>query len=165
MTGRAVYIALDDVNPILSSTTYGIRLLLTSHKATDSNRLVDAVPQLEVLLFHLFTLGSFLTIDIGSTYTPGLEKMLSMIDELILVTEPQPHSVKRTGQLIEDLPGLGFPSTQTLSVVINNRVRADIQLSAIQIQEMLNRIKTPFIPGVTEQSYQAAMRNIPLGFL
>jgi len=162
---RAGDITLEDVERHLTSTTYGIRLLLTTHKAADSTKLINAVPQLEVLLFHLFTLGSFIILDIGSPYTPGLEKILSMIDELILVTEPQPHSVKRTGQLIEELPNLGFAATKTLSVIINNRVRADMQLSAIQVQEMLNRTKTPFIPGVTEQSYQAAVRNIPLGFL
>jgi MinD-like ATPase involved in chromosome partitioning or flagellar assembly len=126
---------------------------------------MNAVPQLEVLLFHLFTLGSFITMDIGTPYTPGLEKMLTMIDELIIVTEPQPYSVKRTGTLIVELPSLGFSAGKPLQVIINNRVRADIQLSAIQVQDMLNRPKTPFIPGVTEQSYQAAMRNIPLGFL
>jgi len=162
---RSGDITLEDVERQLTSTTYGIRLLLANHKAGDSTRLINSVPQLEVLLFHLFTLGSFITLDIGTPYTPGLEKMLNMIDELILVTEPQPHAVKRTGVLAEELPSLGFPSTKNLSVVINNRVRADMQLSAIQVQEMLNRPKTPFIPGVTEQSYQAAVRNIPLGFL
>ncbi len=162
---RSGDITLEDVERQLTSTTYGIRLLLTSHKATDSTRLINGVPQLEVLLFHLFTLGSFITLDMGTPYTPGLEKMLNLIDELILVTEPQPHAVKRTGMLIEELPSLGFPSTKNLNVIINNRVRADVQLSAIQVQEMLNRPKTPFIPGVTEQSYQAAIRNIPLGFL
>lgn len=162
---RAGDITLEDVERQLTSTTYGIRLLLTSHKSVESQKLISAVSQLEVLLFHLFTLGSFIVLDIGTPYTPGLEKMLSMIDELILLTEPQPYSVKRTGNLIEELPALGFPATKALQVIINNRVRADMQLSAIQVQDMLNRPKTPFIPGVTEQSFQAAMRNIPLGFL
>ncbi len=66
---------------------------------------------------------------------------------------------------MDELSSLGFSPTKPCSVVINNRVRADMQLSAVQIQEMLNRPKTPFIPGVSEQSYQAAVRNIPLGFL
>jgi len=162
---RAGDITLEDVERQLTSTTYGIRLLLASHKAADSSKMMNAAPQLEVLLFHLFTLGSFFTLDIGTPCTPGLDKILSMIDELIVVTEPQPNSVKRTGYLIEELPSLGLSASKPLQVVINNRVRADMQLSALQVQDMLNRPKTPFIPGVTEQSYQAAMRNIPLGFL
>lgn len=157
-------ITLEDVEKNLTSTTYGIRLLLASHKAADCNRLVNAIAQLEVILFHLFTLGSFFTLDIGTPYTPGLEKMLNLIDELIVVTEPQPHAVKRTALLIEELNTMGFSANKPYTVVINNRVRADLQLSAVQIQEMLNLPKTPFIPGVCEQSYQAAMRNIPLGF-
>ncbi|MHB1481807.1 MAG: response regulator [Bellilinea sp.] len=158
-------ITLEDVEKQLTSTTYGIRLLLATPKAADCNRLINSVAQLEVVLFHLFTLGSFFTLDIGTPYTPGLEKMLNMVDELILVTEPQPHSVKRTSQLIGELNTMGFSANKPYSVVINNRVRADMQLSAVQIQEILNLPKTPFIPGVSEQSYQAAMRNIPLGFL
>lgn len=162
---RAGDITLEDVEKQLTSTTYGIRLLLTTPKAADCNRLISSVAQLEVILFHLFTLGSFFTLDIGTPYTPGLEKMLNMVDELIVVTEPQPHSVKRTGQLIEELSTMGFAASKPYTVVINNRVRADVQYSAVQIQEMLNRPKTPFIPGVSEQSYQAAIRNIPLGYL
>jgi len=162
---RAGDITLEDVEKQLTSTTYGIRLLLSTNKASECNRLVNSIAQLEVILFHLFTLGSFFTLDIGTPYTPGLEKMLNMVDELIVVTEPQPHSVKRTHQLLSELNTMGFSANKPYSVVINNRVRADIQLSAIQIQEMLNLPKTPFIPGVSEQSYQAAVRNIPLGFL
>jgi len=162
---RAGDITLEDVEKQLTSTTYGIRLLLATPKAADCNRLINSVAQLEVVLFHLFTLGSFFTLDIGTPYTPGLEKMLNMVDELILVTEPQPHSVKRTHQLMGELSTMGFSANKPYSVVINNRVRADMQLSAVQIQEMLNIPKTSFIPGVSEQSYQAAMRNIPLGYL
>jgi len=162
---RAGDITLEDVEKQLTSTTYGIRLLLTTNKASECNRLVNSIAQLEVILFHLFTLGSFFTLDIGTPYTPGLEKMLNMVDELILVTEPQPHSVKRTHQLMGEITTMGFSASKPYTVVINNRVRADMQLSAIQIQEMLSQPKTPFIPGVSEQSYQAAMRNIPLGFL
>lgn len=158
-------ISLEDVEKQLTSTSYGIRLLLASSRSVDSHRLAEAIPQLEVILFHLFTLGSFITLDIGTPCTPGLEKILNAIDELIIVTEPQPHSVKRTGQLMDELGSIGFSITKPCSVVINNRVRADMQLSAVQIQDMLNRPKTPFIPGVSEQSYQAAVRNIPLGFL
>lgn len=162
---RAGDITLEDVEKQLTSTTYGIRLLLSTNKASECNRLVNSIAQLEVILFHLFTLGSFFTLDIGTPYTPGLEKMLNMVDELILVTEPQPHSVKRTHQLMSELNTMGFSASKPFTVVINNRVRADMQLSAIQIQEMLNLPKTPFIPGVSEQSYQAAVRSIPLGFL
>ncbi len=162
---RAGDITLEDVEKQLTSTTYGIRLLLSTNKASECNRLVNSIAQLEVILFHLFTLGSFFTLDIGTPYTPGLEKMLNMVDELIVVTEPQPHSVKRTHQLVSELNTMGFSANKPYTVVINNRVRADMQLSAIQIQEMLNLPKTPFIPGVSEQSYQAAVRSIPLGFL
>lgn len=158
-------ITLEDVERQLTSTTFGIRLLLTTPRAADCNRLINTVAQLEVILFHLFTLGSFFTLDIGTPYTPGLEKMLNMVDELILVTEPQPHSVKRTSLLMDELGTMGFATSKPCTVVINNRVRADVQLSAVQIQEMLKKTRTPFIPGVSEQSYQAAIRNIPLGYL
>lgn len=88
--------------------------------------------------------------------------MVAACDEITIVAEPQPYSLKRTKDLIEELGEKGIGKSRILNVVVVNRIRADIQLSANQIQEVLGRPITLVIPPAPEQSYHAAMRNIPL---
>lgn len=146
----------------LVRTTFGIRLLLANHRIKDFALLQSAVPQLEAILHHLSTLGDMVFVDIGNPFLPGFEKVITYCDEMILIAEPQPFSLKRTNQLMDELTEYGFGKSKILNVVIVNRVRADLQLSALQIQEMLGKPITLVIPPAPEQSYHAALRNVPL---
>ncbi|HAD07181.1 MAG TPA: hypothetical protein DCE76_08490 [Anaerolineaceae bacterium] len=146
----------------LVRTTFGIRLLLANHRIKDFALLQSAVPQLEAILHHLSTLGDVVFVDIGNPFLPGFEKAITYCDEMILIAEPQPFSLKRTNQLMDELTEYGFGKSKILNVVIVNRVRADLQLSALQIQEMLGKPITLVIPPAPEQSYHAALRNVPL---
>ncbi len=143
-------------------TTYGIRLLLANSRSKDFNTLQNALPQLEAVLQQLATLGKVVFLDIGNPFIPGFERILAQCDELILVAEPQPYSLRRTNQLMDELNEYGFGKSKLLNVVIVNRVRADLQLSAMQIQEMLGKPITLVIPPAPEQSYHAALRNVPM---
>ncbi len=143
-------------------TTYGIRLLLANSRSKDFNALQNALPQLEAALQQLATLGKVVFLDIGNPFMPGLDRILAQCDELILVAEPQPYSLRRTNQLMDELNEFGFGKSKLLNVVIVNRVRADLQLSAMQIQEMLGKPITLVIPPAPEQSYHAALRNVPM---
>ncbi|GIV66798.1 MAG: response regulator [Chloroflexota bacterium] len=146
----------------LVRTTFGIRLLLANHRIKDFVLLQNAVHQLEAILHHLSTLGDVVFVDIGNPFLPGFEKVITSCDEMILIAEPQPFSLKRTNQLMDELAEYGFGKSKILNVVIVNRVRADLQLSALQIQEMLGKPITLVIPPAPEQSYHAALRNVPL---
>lgn len=165
LTQRAGEITRTSVENELVRTTYGIRLLLASSASKDYNVLINSVNQLETIIQHASTLASFILLDIGNPFLPGFEKILSHCDELILVAEPQPYSLRRTNQLMDELHELGFGKSKLLNVIIVNRVRADLQLSAVQIQEMLGRPISLVIPPAPEQSYHAAMRNVPLAQL
>ena len=63
---------------------------------------------------------------------------------------------------MNDLNEKGFGKSKLLNVVILNRVRSDIQLSAGQIQEALGVTISTVIPPAPEQAYQAALRFVPL---
>jgi CheY-like chemotaxis protein/MinD-like ATPase involved in chromosome partitioning or flagellar assembly len=149
----------------LVKTTYGIRLLLASSGVTDINILCNAIPQLDVMLEKLAGLAQVLILDIGTPFTPGFDKILNHCDEIIIVSEPQPFSLRRTNQLIDDLAAFGYGESKKVTTVIVNRVRADLQLSAVQIQEILGRPVNLVVPPVPEQAFHAAMRNVPLTIL
>jgi pilus assembly protein CpaE len=155
-------ITLPAIENELIRTTYGIRLLLASPKFEDFSLLEENPEQISALLEQLANINATIFVDIGNPFTPGFDRMIAACDEITIVAEPQPYSLKRTKDLIEELGEKGIGKSRILNVVVVNRIRADIQLSANQIQEVLGRPITLVIPPAPEQSYHAAMRNIPL---
>jgi DNA-binding response OmpR family regulator len=155
-------ITLPAIENELIRTTYGIRLLLASPKFEDFSLLEENPEQISALLEQLANINATIFVDIGNPFTPGFDRMVAACDEITIVAEPQPYSLKRTKDLIEELGEKGIGKSRILNVVVVNRIRADIQLSANQIQEVLGRPITLVIPPAPEQSYHAAMRNIPL---
>ncbi len=148
----------------LVRTTYGIRLLLSSIKLSDVETMAS-VPQLEIVLQQLTTLAQFIFLDIGNSSLPGLDMILKLCNEVFVVTEGQPIAIQRTKQLITDLGNYGFGKSKLLSLAVINRVRSDIQLNAVQVQESLGIPLTIVIPPAPEQSFQAASRNVPMTLL
>ncbi len=146
----------------LMRTTYGIRLLLASPHFPDYSTVEDSQEQLVVLLEQLANLNATVFLDIGNPFIPGFEKIIAACDEITVCAEPQPFSLKRTNQLLDYLSDKGVGKSRFLNIVVVNRIRADIQLSANQIQEILGRPITLVIPPAPEQSYHAAMRNLPI---
>jgi CheY-like chemotaxis protein/MinD-like ATPase involved in chromosome partitioning or flagellar assembly len=149
----------------LVKTTYGIRLLFASSDFRDFNLACRAIPQLETLIETLTRMAHFLILDIGTPFMPGFEKIIRFCNEINLVSEPQAFSLQRTNQLIDELGEIGIQSPKKINVIIVNRVRADLQLSAAQIQEMLGRPIHLVVPPVPEASFHAAVRNVPLAIL
>jgi Flp pilus assembly CpaE family ATPase len=140
---------------------YGVRLLMASPKSQDL-ALVNATDQMEAVVENLPLLAKLVLLDIGTNFHPALDKILERCNEVIVVTEPFPASVQRTHQLIEDLNEKGFGRSKLLTLVSINRIRADVQLSIIQMQEMLGVPVSQIIPPAPEIAFQAANRNIPL---
>jgi pilus assembly protein CpaE len=140
---------------------YGARLLMASSKSAETE-LMGASDQMQAIVETLPLLAKLILLDIGTPYTPCLEIQLNLCDEVIFATEPFPACVQRTRQIIDDLSGLGFSKSKPLTVVSINRMRADLQLSTIQMQEILGAPITQVIPAAPEIAFQAATRNIPL---
>ncbi len=144
----------------LVRTQYGIRLLLASAKLSDAET-TTSLPQMELVLQHLVTLSQYIFLDIGTTSMPGMDLVLKLCNEVFLVTEGQPTSIQRARLLINDLGNYGFGKAKLLNLTIINRVRSDIQMNAVQVQETLGMPLTIVIPPAPEQAFQAATRFVP----
>jgi len=116
---------------------------------------------MELVLQHLVTLSQYIFLDIGTTSMPGMDLVLKLCNEVFLVTEGQPTSIQRARLLINDLGNYGFGKAKLLNLTIINRVRSDIQMNAVQVQETLGMPLTIVIPPAPEQAFQAATRFVP----
>jgi CheY-like chemotaxis protein/MinD-like ATPase involved in chromosome partitioning or flagellar assembly len=145
----------------LVRTTYGIRLLLSSNRRKDLE-LMAATAQMEAVFQQLPLLAPLVLLDIGAAGFSNFDKILSQCDEVIVVTEPYPVTVTHTRMLLDDLVERGFGKSRMITVVIVNRVRADVQLSVTQVQDRLGYPIAQIIPPSPEQAFQAGMRNVPL---
>ena len=145
----------------LTRVPYGVRLLNASSRAVDS-AVSCAEEQMQAIAENLRLLARLVLLDIGNSSGAFFDTLLKVCDEVIVVTEPYPVSVHRTRLLIEDLQERGFGRGKLLSLVSVNRVRADVQLSMIQMQEILGVPVTQVFPPAPEHAFQAASRGIPL---
>ena len=107
-------------------------------------------------------LAPLVLLDIGANVWPNFGLILSHCQEVIVVTEPYPGMMPPTRIFIEELVERGFGKNKLMTLVMVNRVRADVQLSVTQVQESLGRQVVQVIPPAPEVAYQAAMRGIPL---
>ncbi len=147
-------------NELLRSN-FGIRLLMSTYHLKDTELAANGA-QIEAIFQHLSTLCQFLILDLGTAISPALEKAVNICDEIIIISEPHPLTARLTNQLMDELYQFGFGKSKLLNLVVVNRVRADLQLSAVQIQELLGKQINLVIPPVPELSYHAAMRSTPL---
>lgn len=145
----------------LARMPYGVRLLMASPKARDA-ALMCATAQMEAVVENLPLLAKLVLLDVGTNFSPAFESVINQCSELVVVTEPFPACVQRTRQLIDDLNTLGFGRTKLLTMTSINRIRADVQLSIIQMQDLLGVPVSQVFPPAPEIAFQAANRSIPL---
>jgi CheY-like chemotaxis protein/MinD-like ATPase involved in chromosome partitioning or flagellar assembly len=157
----AMEINAEEVEKELVRLPYGIRLLLASTRTKDAE-LMARTSQFEALIDTLPLLSRLVLLDIGTPYILGADKILSLCDEIMVVTEPFPSTVHRTRSLVEDLAARGFGKDKTMTVISVNRVRADVQISLLQMQEIIKMPVAQVIPPVPEAAFQAASRSMPL---
>ncbi len=145
----------------LLRTTYDVRLLLASNKSKDAE-LLGSVAQFEMLIDQIPELADLILLDIGTNQFPALAKALDACDEMILIVEPQPVTVKRTRLLLDELRQKGYGSAKVLTTVINNRARMDMSMSVTQLEEALGASIMAGLPPVPEQIYYAGQRSVPM---
>jgi DNA-binding response OmpR family regulator len=154
-------ITTEAVEKELVRTTYGLRLLLSSCSIRDLPQL-NASNQLEAVLQQLSAITPLTLLDIGAPFLPNFDKVSSLLQEVIVVTEPYPGTANRTRLFMDELNERGFGRARLMTVVIVNRVRADVQLSISQVQEKLGHPITQVFPPAPEQAFQAGLRSLPL---
>jgi len=148
----------------LVRTKYGVPLLTTSTNFFDME-LCTATAQMSIVLDLLPTLSEYILLDIGANVLPNLDSVLAFCNEVLVVTEPQPYTVERTKSLLKDLSNHGFGRQKTMQLVLVNRVRADMQLTAHQIEEELDITMAQVISPIPEMAFNAALNKLPLSIM
>lgn len=149
------------VNEKLVQTNFGIRLLLASTDSADIAH-ASALGQYEALIHALSQSASLVVLDIGTTFLPVYEIVVSLCDEIILVTEPLPGAIKRSIQIADELRKKGFGSARALSVVLVNRSRSDLVLSISQVEKMMGQAIALGFPPAAELAYRANEQGLPM---
>jgi CheY-like chemotaxis protein len=145
----------------LYRSSYGVRLLPASNNLRDTA--VQGLPaHYEAVVRSLAAQCDFLLLDIGPLLNPAIEKILPEFDEILLLTEPNPNTVKRSKILLTSLSSSGMARSQLVTVVVVNRVRSDIQLTLPQIQTMMGIEVKHVISPAPEAAHQAALNSKPL---
>ena len=145
----------------LVQTTYAIKLLMASPNITEIT-LSTQSEQMLAILHQLPLIADIVVLDIGTTMLPYYEKIIQFCKELIMVVEPYPASTKRARLLMTELAKTNAGKEKPLNVVISNRVRANMQLTAADVNERIGQAVKIVIPPAPEMAYQAATRFIPL---
>lgn len=152
------------VSAELTRTTFGPRLLLASSQLKDVS-LASATLQFDAIIRNLGQMASLVVLDFGNMFLPGYERILSTCEEAMVLTEPFPTSIQKTREYLETLKTMGFGKTKLLSLVLANRVRADVQLTINQVQEQLNTKVLQLIPPAPELAFNASQRKLPLSII
>jgi DNA-binding response OmpR family regulator len=139
----------------------GVKLLLASYQPKDIE-FVTATDRMAAIIKHLSALGQYVLLDVGANILPGIDSILNLCSEAVLVVEPMPNTIARTKVLLDELSDKGFSKSRVLTLVLINRIRSDIQMSWTQVQEALGIPITSIITPAPELAYQACSRNTPM---
>jgi pilus assembly protein CpaE len=145
----------------LAITQYGVRLLLASTSSADS-AYASAIGQYESILRALAQSAPITFLDIGTPFLPAYELIISLCNEILLVTEPISICVQRTAQIAEELGKKGFGTSRTLSFIQVNRTQSSMTLNMTLIEKMLGHAITLGFPPAAELAFRANEQHMPL---
>jgi CheY-like chemotaxis protein/MinD-like ATPase involved in chromosome partitioning or flagellar assembly len=145
----------------LYSTPFGVRLLLASNHIKDTGLMANSA-QLEAVLQQIPLLVPITILDIGANYYAHIDKVMGSCNELIMITDPFPNTVKHTRALIDDMVSQNLLSSKIMNVVIVNRVQSSIQLTRQKVKEMLGQDVIGMISPAPELSYHAGLQALPM---
>ncbi|MCB0100515.1 MAG: response regulator [Anaerolineales bacterium] len=124
----------------------GMRLLLASDNPLDMD-LAARTENFNALVLRLATLARFVILDFGAGLPHSVQKMLPLCAERIVVLEGTVNSIHYTRQLLSAFEELKLEK-KSVSVVVNNRIRSDMQIPWVQVQEKLGHsILSTIIPS------------------
>jgi CheY-like chemotaxis protein/MinD-like ATPase involved in chromosome partitioning or flagellar assembly len=155
-----VEITPEAVEKQLFQAPFNVPLLLASSEPRNE-LLFTAAGQYEMLLETLGQMTDLVVLDIGTCFHPFYETFVRLCDEIVLVTEPQTLSLRRTRHLAADLRTHDFGSARPLTLVSNNRVRADMTMSFSKMEDALGQSVLLGITPVPELAFLSADKLAP----
>jgi len=150
------------VEQSLVSTGFNVKLLLAPAGLTsiDYNAYGDKIQAIVSAISMLKVPAVF---DIGTSFLPGFDKVCRKMDELVILTEPQLVTVRRTKHFIDQMNTANISAGKIIDMVIFNRVRADVQMTTVQVTEELDGMPiTGMVPPAPELANQAAQKHQPM---
>lgn len=159
---KASDINAEMIERVLVTTNFSVKLLLASmfNSKLDYSALSDTLPATVRALSHL---NGIVFVDIGTHLIPGFEKIVENLDEVLILTEPNLITVKRTKILIEQMRTANLLAGKSMDLVLYNHMRADIQMNSSQVsEEMEGTPVSIMIPPSPELAIQAGQRHTPM---
>jgi len=152
-------ITRNNVAEQLLSHDAGFKVLTASNHPRDF-QLINQVSQYENLVARMSTLGRFIVLDLGMGLPPYVQRLLPLINELIIVVEGIPNTIAHTRALINDLTEFGT-NKQRIAAVLNNRVRSESQMPWSEVQEQLGHSVAATLTPAPELFAQASRLKTP----
>lgn len=144
---------LKNVEEKLTKHPTGVQFLFGSVQPIDAT-LINSMEAFSSLLNILRKVTSFLILDMGSGLTPFVQNLLPLCNLVLVVVEPVQNSVLHAKSLISDIITLGIQK-QDVQVIINNRIRTEIQMNLHQVEVMLEQTPLVMITPAPELLYTA----------
>ena len=152
-------ITSDSVSKQLFQHDAGFKVLAASNYPRDF-QLSNQLAQYENLIARIAALGRFIVLDLGMGLPPFVQRLLSRIDELVVLVEGVPNTIVHTRALIDDLTQFGTDKNR-ITAVLNNRVRSESQIAWTEVQKQLGHsIAATFTPA-PELFLQASRLKTP----
>ncbi len=141
----------------------GVRYLLSAFDPAAAKG-VENVAGMERITRHVRRSAHYAVLDLGPVGQAHLPTLLPLCDEILLVVDGMPGTVKMGKLAIDYLlrQGVGHG---LLSAVLLNRVRSDLQIPWTEIQSRLNIPVATVIPPAPELAYQSHDRSSPMVLL
>lgn len=154
-------ITTERIKESLASTSFGIQLLLSSNQVRDT-KLCYSFDQFKKIITQLPVLSAMCILDIGAGFIANLEEVLGLCDEILLVVEPFPTTLKMAQQLIVDIENRGMSASKLITPVLMNRMDIDHQLKGSEIENFLGKEIRFSIPHDSKLALQAARDQVPM---
>lgn len=147
------------LDKVLVNHKSGLKLLLASNRPSDAVLMGNA-DQMAAIVKELHDRANYVVMDLGDTLSESLQRALGHCDKIILVVEPDPHTMVQTKAMVTDLQAQG--AKDKLVCVMISRVRTDQAMTAMEVEKALGvKLDVVFTPA-PELSYQAARTKMPM---
>jgi CheY-like chemotaxis protein len=145
----------------LVQVPYGIRVLMSSNELKD-NALIGNNDHYFNILETITESAPLVLFDYGANYLEQPERLIEVCDEIIVITNTYPNTVKKTETFIKDLAQFGVGEAKMLRIVVVNNIRSDMQLSINEVSNMIGKPIATVITPAPELAYHSAVRAIPM---
>ena len=159
LCGKPVEVTREKVESLLVSHGSGLRLLLASENPHDVH-LINQVDNYLALVRSLPSLAQFVVLDLGSGLPPFVEKLMPLCTDRVIVLEGSPNVIAQSRMLIDELAALQIDPS-TITVVLNNRIRTEAQMSLADVQQELGHPIAATLTPAPEMFASAARIHTP----